>query len=214
MAWGYWNFLKGYRYVLKIPARAAYVCHWLREDVCTEDVPYVTVAGNHDLLKGLFPWGAVLAELATWPDIVHSPGEIYTIIMKLREYTKRNLHRLTPLEDDTLSRLDVLRRNAVDFLQAALALIGPPGWERHIKGKRIEEAVDTLLALGPLGLNPQWKELRKPFEIVMAAPDHRKKTPSRAETVIRIDRYREEAHHFVLCYQDKFEEFWQERGWI
>ncbi len=214
MAWGYWNFVKGYRYVLKIPDRGAYVCHWVREDVCTKGVSFTAVRGDNNLLKGLFPWGAILSELVTWPDLVHSPEEIFSIIMKLREYTKRNFHQLTALEDDALSRTDMLRRNAVAFLQAALASIAPPGWERHINDKRLEEAVDTQLALAPLGLSPKWEELRKPFGILMSLTDCSTTSPSRIEAVIRIDRYREHSHHFVLRHKEKLERFWMDRGWL
>jgi DNA-binding winged helix-turn-helix (wHTH) protein len=214
LAWSYWSFLKGYRYALKIPDRGIYVCHWLREDACVEGVPFTTVGEKTKFLEGLFPWGIVLTELVTFPGLATSADDIYNIIMKLREYTRSQCRHLAPLAENVTERLDELWRNTRAFLRGALAHIAPPGWERHFKGTQIEQKTLAQLASGPLGLVNDWAELRKALELAIPQTEQPGKKTNITQTLMRIDRYRETANHFVARYRTRFERFWNEHGWI
>ena len=105
MAYGFWGFVKGFRYSAGLPENNVYAVHWLRDKAITAGSVVHSTTESKDYRR-LFPWGVFLNTLPELNSLALGGDEVTDLILNLRKYTSNELDKLS-------STVEV--RGAVDY---------------------------------------------------------------------------------------------------
>jgi hypothetical protein len=243
IAYAYWTFVKGYRYVLDLPKRPAYVFHWLREDACIQGVTSTSTEDSVPALTNLFPWGPVLNEvLRLLPELATADEELYQIMVKLRSFTRENAFLLSPslanvenspspftqmqLASGTALRqawhtYDELHAATTRFLSASFESALPFKWERHIVLSTIVTKVisDHIVVWLP-GLKTFVALIKGSISVALDnLPDFKAELysePNFVQRTVRMQRYRATADDVLKepRVRTAVESFHAAKGWL
>jgi hypothetical protein len=89
LAFGFWGFIKGFRYSAGLPENHVYAVHWLRDSAITAGTVVCSTTESEDYRR-LFPWGVFLNALPEWTAVALGGDEMTDLILKLRKYTSNH----------------------------------------------------------------------------------------------------------------------------
>lgn len=211
VAYAFWVFKKGYRYLATLPEGAVYVPHFVREKISVKGLNILSTEKDSEFAS-LFPWRPIVRDLLLHSPASYEPEVLVNILRKLRIFTRR---------DEAFAELSqsLQERGAFDatkqFIKEGLAFAMPLDWGRNIDSRQL---VSNAAAQGLTALSGQWKLLElfikgiRCERIKYQFPEISEHVALLPQTVRRV-LYRNTVNALMRDHREALQKFFDARGW-